>query len=100
MPGSLAFEEGSLVLTWIIPLSTAPQLVQDVRMGGSGFLKEHNITEVSIDSHTVAITDSNGKIWNLCPSITTPIHFWSTRYAYFLQPGEDIVLSCSRTCIY
>ena len=88
----------SLVLTWFIPSSIVPQLVQDVRNGGSGFLKEHNITEVSIDGHTVAITDSNGKIWNLRPSVTTPVHFWRTRYAYFVQPREDIVLSCSQTC--
>ena len=93
-----AFENGSAVLTWFIPSSIAPQLVQDLKNGGSGFLKEHNITEVSIDGHTVAITDLNGMIWNLRPSISTPVHFWSTTYAYFLQPGKDIVLSCSKTC--
>ena len=57
-----AFEGGSVVLTWFIPSSIAPQLVQDLKNGGSGFLNEHNITEVSIDGHTVAITDSNGRI--------------------------------------
>ena len=93
-----ALQGSSVVLTWFIPSSVAPQLVQDVRNGGSGFLKEHNITEVNIDGHTVAITDSNGKIWNFRPSVTTPVHFWRTRYAYFLQPGEDITLSCSQTC--
>ena len=93
-----ALQGGSVVLTWFIPSSVAPQLVQDVRNGGSGFLKEHNITEVSIDGHTVAITDSNGRIWNLIPNVTTPVHFWRTKYAYFLQPGKDIILSCSRTC--
>ena len=93
-----AFENGSVVLTWFIPSSIAPQLVQDLKNGGSGFLKEHNITEVSIDGHTVAIVESNGKIWNLHPSITTPMHFWRTRYAYFLEPGEDITVSCSKTC--
>ena len=92
------FVQGSLVLTWFIPSSVAPQLVQDVRNGGSGFLKEHNIIEVSIDGHTVAIVDSNGKIWNLSAHITTPVHFWSTRYAYLLQPGINTVLSCLKTC--
>ena len=93
-----AFEGGSVVLTWFIPSSIAPQLVQDVKNGGSGFPKEHNITEVSIDGHTVAITDLNGRIWNLVPSMTTPGRFWSTTYAAFLQPGKDIVLPCSKTC--
>ena len=86
-----ALQGGSVVLTWFIPSSITPQLVRDVKMGGSGFLKEHNITEVSIDGHSVAIVDSNGRIWNLVPSITTPVHFWTTTYAYFLQPGKDII---------
>ena len=93
-----ALQGGSVVLTWFIPLSIAPQLVQDVKNGSSGFLKEHNITEVSIDGHTVAIVDTNGRIWNLVPNMTTPVHFWSTAYAFFLQPGKDIILSCSKTC--
>ena len=93
-----AFEEGSLVLTWFIPSSIASQLVQDVKNGGSRFLKEHGITEVSIDGHTVAIVDSDGRVWNLVESLTTPMHFWRTRYAYFLQPGNNIMLSCSKTC--
>ena len=80
-----------------------PQLVQDLRMGGSGFFKEHSITELNIDGHTVAIVDPNGMIWNLNPNITTlttaaPVGFWNSRYSYFLQPGENITLSCSKTC--
>ena len=93
-----AFEGGSVVLKWFIPSSIAPQLVRDVKNGGSGFLNEHNITEVSIDGHTVAIVDRDERIWNLVPSIATPVRFWSTTYDYFLQPGENIVLSCSKTC--
>ena len=81
-----------------MPSSIVPQLVRDVKNGGSGFLNEHNITEVSIDGHTVAIVDRDERIWNLVPSIATPVRFWSTTYDYFLQPGENIVLSCSKTC--
>ena len=93
-----AYKGGSVVLTWFIPSPIAPQLVQDVKNGGSGFLKEHSITEVSIDGHTVAIVDSDWRVWNLVPSIRTAVCFWSTTYDYFLQPGKDIILSCSKTC--
>ena len=97
-----SFQIGSVVLMWFTPSSIVPQLVQDLRMGGSGFFKEHSITELNIDGHTVAIVDSNRMIWNLNPNITlttaAQVGFWNSRYSYFLQPGENVTLSCSKTC--
>ena len=80
-----AYMEGS------IPSSIAPQLVQDLKNGGSRFLNEHSITELSIDGHTVAIVDSNKKIWNLNRILKPPVCLWKVRYTYFLQPGEYVI---------
>ena len=95
-----AFQMGSVVLMWYIPSLIVPQLVHDVRMGGIGFFKKHGITELSIDGHTVAIVDTDGRIWNPTPNISTPrqVGFWNSRYSYFLQTGKNVRLSCSKTC--
>ena len=86
-----AYMEGSIVLTWFIPSSIAPQLVQDLKNGGSRFLNEHSINELSIDGHAVAIVDSNKKIWNLNRILKPPVCLWKVRYTYFLQPGEYVI---------
>ena len=66
---------------WYIPSSIVPQLVHDVRMGGIGFFKEHGITELSRDGHTIAIVDTDGRIWNLTQNITPgQVGFWNSRY--------------------